>query len=71
MLPHGHYCVPITNGERRIGLLNMYVRDGHDFSPLEDGFLGAAAGVIAGIIAFRFPTRFSRGSKEQSEDLTI
>ena len=37
--PHGHYCVPITSGERRVGLLNMYVREGHPFSPVEDEFL--------------------------------
>ncbi len=65
MLPHGHYCVPITNGERRIGLLNMYVRAGHEFSPLEDGFLGAAAGVIAGIIERREVEEALRRSEER------
>jgi len=65
MSPHGHYCVPITNGERRIGLLNMYVRSGHDFSSVEDGFLGAAAGVIAGIIERREADETVRRSEER------
>jgi PAS domain S-box-containing protein len=48
--PHGHYCVPLGCGGRRVGLLNLYVREGHQPSPVEERFLRAAADVLAGII---------------------
>ena len=48
--PHGHYCVPIARGERRIGLLNLYVREGHEPSMIERRFLRAAADVLAGVV---------------------
>src|SRR5205807_1202043 len=48
--PHGHYCVPISSGEWRLGLLNLYVREGHQQSPQEEGFLRAVADVLAGLI---------------------
>lgn len=48
--PHGHYCVPISSGERRLGLLNLYVREGHQQYPDEEHFLRAVADVLAGVI---------------------
>jgi serine phosphatase RsbU (regulator of sigma subunit) len=48
--PHGHYCVPISSGERPLGLLNLYVREGHQRLPTEERFLRAVADVLAGII---------------------
>jgi GAF domain-containing protein len=48
--PHGHYCVPITCGELRIGLLNVSVREGHSRSPIEERFLNAVADVLVGVI---------------------
>jgi PAS domain S-box-containing protein len=50
MQPHGHYCVPIGSAERWVGLLNLYVREGHQRSPVEERFLRAVADVLAGII---------------------
>jgi serine phosphatase RsbU (regulator of sigma subunit)/putative methionine-R-sulfoxide reductase with GAF domain len=50
MLPHGHYCVPISSGERRLGLLNLYVREGHQWSSAEERFLRAVADVLGGVI---------------------
>jgi serine phosphatase RsbU (regulator of sigma subunit)/putative methionine-R-sulfoxide reductase with GAF domain len=48
--PHGHYCVPISSGERPLGLLNLYVPDGHKPLPTEGRFLRAVADVLAGAI---------------------
>jgi serine phosphatase RsbU (regulator of sigma subunit)/putative methionine-R-sulfoxide reductase with GAF domain len=48
--PHGHYCVPISSGGRPLGLLNLYVPDGHKPWPTEGRFLRAAADVLAGAI---------------------
>jgi serine phosphatase RsbU (regulator of sigma subunit)/putative methionine-R-sulfoxide reductase with GAF domain len=50
MVPHGHDCVPICSGGRCLGLLALYVRDGHQRSPTEERFLRAVADVLAGII---------------------
>jgi serine phosphatase RsbU (regulator of sigma subunit)/putative methionine-R-sulfoxide reductase with GAF domain len=50
IVPHGHYCVPICSGERRLGMLALYVREGHRRSPTEERFLNAAADVLAGVI---------------------
>jgi serine phosphatase RsbU (regulator of sigma subunit)/serine/threonine protein kinase len=50
MVPHGHYCVPIGSGERPIGLLTLYVREGHQWLAREEHFLRAVADVLAGII---------------------
>jgi serine phosphatase RsbU (regulator of sigma subunit)/putative methionine-R-sulfoxide reductase with GAF domain len=50
IVPHGHYCVPICSGERPLGVLALYVREGHRRSPAEERFLNAAADVLAGVI---------------------
>src|SRR6516165_452000 len=50
IVPHGHYCAPIRSGERPLGVLALYVREGHRRSPTEERFLRAVADVLAGII---------------------
>src|SRR5262249_14052245 len=50
IVPHGHYCLPISSGERPLGLLTLYVREDHPRSPTEERFLRAVADVLAGII---------------------
>jgi PAS domain S-box-containing protein len=63
MLPHGHYCVPIACGERRIGLLSLYVREGHRPSSTEAQFLRAVTDVLAGIIERQRTERAVRESE--------
>jgi serine/threonine protein kinase len=50
MVPHGHYCVPIGSGGDPLGVLTLYVREGHQRLPMEEHFLRAVADVLAGII---------------------
>ncbi len=50
MSPHGHYCVPITYHDRTLGLINVYLKEGHGRRPEEEEFLSAAANTLAGII---------------------
>lgn len=51
MLPHGHYCVPVVSGEGRpLGLINVYINEGHKRDPSEEAFLLAAAATLAGTI---------------------
>jgi PAS domain S-box-containing protein len=63
--PHGHYCVPINSGQDRLGLLNLYVREGHPRSPTEERFLRAVSDVLAGIIERRTVEESLRRSEER------
>lgn len=48
--PHGHYCVPIEQSDRVLGVLNVYLNEGHRRDPNELVFLRAVASVLAGVI---------------------
>jgi PAS domain S-box-containing protein len=48
--PHGHYCVPIVSSGKTLGLINMYLREGHKRNRGEEEFLRAIADTIAGVI---------------------
>jgi PAS domain S-box-containing protein len=62
---HGHYCIPINSGQERLGLLNVYVREGHRRSPTEERFLRAVADVLAGIIERKMVEESLRRSEER------
>lgn len=49
-LPHGHYCVPILLRDKTLGLINIWVKEGHKRIVGEDVFLSAVAQTMAGII---------------------
>jgi response regulator RpfG family c-di-GMP phosphodiesterase len=48
--PHGHYCVPVVFKEEILGVLNIYVDDGHEHEDNEEAFLIAFSNALAGII---------------------
>jgi len=48
--PHGHYCVPICYSGETLGVINIYVREGHQFAKREGDFLFAVANTLSGII---------------------
>ncbi len=50
MAHHGHYCVPIVFSGKTLGLINIYLRDGHPDDTEEREFLCAVANCLAGII---------------------
>ncbi|MBF0316991.1 MAG: response regulator [Nitrospirae bacterium] len=60
MMPHGHFCVPIIFTNKLLGVLNLYLKDGHVRSPMEEEFLMAVSNTLAGIIA-------RRGAEEELE----
>ena len=70
ILPHGHYCVPITFGGQRIGLLNLYVRAGQEPQPHDERFLRAVADVLAGVIK-RAQVEQSLRRSEERFDLAV
>ena len=50
MFPHGHYCVPIVSGKNLLGLLNVYLQEGHKRSNREEDFLTSVTSTLAAII---------------------
>ena len=50
MMSHGHYCVPIRGEGEVLGVLNLYVPEGHQSSAVEETFVTAVADTLAGII---------------------
>ncbi|MDO8603290.1 MAG: ATP-binding protein [Candidatus Omnitrophota bacterium] len=51
MMPHGHYCVPIISIDKEIlGVINLYLDEGHQTNNKEKEFLHAVANILAGII---------------------
>jgi len=48
--PHGHYCVPIMAAGKTLGVINLYLKEGHRRELKEDEFLTAIADTLAGII---------------------
>lgn len=50
IMPHGHYCVPILFKNETLGVINLYIREGHKHDQREIDFLVAVANTLAGII---------------------
>lgn len=50
MPPHGHYSVPLLFGDQAIGILALYLAEGHRRDPQEEEFLQAVADTLAGLI---------------------
>jgi len=48
--PHGHYCIPVLSDGKAVGVINLYVREGHRRDEKEEDFLRAIANVVSGII---------------------
>ncbi|MBF0458329.1 MAG: PAS domain S-box protein [Nitrospirae bacterium] len=48
--PHGHYCVPIVNDNKVLGVLNISIPEGHKREAGEEDFLTAIANTLAGVI---------------------
>jgi len=53
IVPHGHYSVPILSGGRTLGVLNIYLKEGHIRNQKEEEFLNTVADTMAGIIVRR------------------
>ena len=50
MKPHGHYCVPIAADGEILGVVALYIEEGHQANQLETETLQAIANVVAGIV---------------------
>ncbi|MDW7771385.1 MAG: PAS domain S-box protein [Desulfobulbaceae bacterium] len=59
MFSHGHYCVPIIENNECVGLLNLYVKEGHKRNGSEEKFITVIADTTALVI------RHHRNEKEK------
>jgi len=48
--PHGHYCIPLLSSNKLLGVLNLYVKEGHRGDKEEEGLMQTLAKALAGII---------------------
>ncbi len=48
--PHGHYCIPIRQRDTKLGVLTVYIREGHVRTRHEEEFLVAVANTLAEVI---------------------
>ncbi len=48
--PHGHYCVPILFRGKTLGVINLYLSEGHRQDQTEEEFLTAIANALASVI---------------------
>ena len=53
MPDHGHYCIPILAKGKLLGVINIYVKAGHNFNKREEDFLKAVANTLAVILIQR------------------
>ena len=69
IMPHGHYCVPILFGGRTLGVITVYLREGHQRDQREEQFLTAVANTLAGIIVRRQAEEALRESEKRLKGL--
>ncbi len=50
IIPHGHYCVPILFGSKTLGVLNIYIKEGHVRNQREEEFLSGIANTLTAIL---------------------
>ncbi len=70
MLPHGHYCVPIQDADRVLGVINIFVDADHQRDPAEEEFLVTVAHTLAGIVVRRRTEEALRKSEKNLRNIT-
>ncbi len=63
--PHGHYCVPIMDGVRVLGVLLLYLNEGHKRNEQEVMFLESVTSALAGIIKRKHVENVLKESEEK------
>jgi diguanylate cyclase (GGDEF)-like protein/PAS domain S-box-containing protein len=67
IIQHGHYCIPIIFKEKIMGVINLYVQEGHIRNQQEEDFLNAVAIVLAGIIDRKLSEEAIKEAKSEME----
>jgi PAS domain S-box-containing protein len=68
MASHGHYCVPILFAEKTLGVINLYLKEGHRPNQTEKEFLTATANALASVMARK---RIDEALKQREKELEI
>jgi DNA-binding NarL/FixJ family response regulator len=67
--PHGHYCVPISSGRDSVlGVITLYLKEGHHRDPREEEFLNAVANTLVGIIELK---KTEQALREREKELEL
>ena len=69
MIPHGHYCIPILFSGKVLGVINLYLKEGHIRPQKEEDFLWALSHTLAGIIIRKRTEKALESSEEQFRSL--
>ncbi len=69
IVPHGHYCVPILSRGKTLGIINLYLEDGHKPDQREMDFLRAVSDIIANIVESHQAKRALQKSEEKYRTL--
>ena len=69
--PHGHYCFPVLSQDRLLGVINLYLVDGHVRESEEEEFLHSAANTLAGLIERKQVEDALRKAKEEAESANL
>lgn len=64
---HGHYTIPILNDATVLGVLALYLADGHEYAEREENFLLRVADVLSMGISRRYINDDLVEAKEQAE----
>ena len=63
----GRYCVPITAGGKNLGWLNLYLNGGNELPPNQQGFIKAAADIMAeNILNAQTEEKFTHSQKMEA-----
>ncbi|MFQ5875454.1 MAG: PAS domain S-box protein, partial [Dehalococcoidia bacterium] len=65
MVPHGHYSIPIESKDKILGVIVLYLHEGHCWDKREEEFLQTVANTMAGIIERKRAEEALRESEEQ------
>lgn len=72
--PHGHYCIPTLFEGNTLGVINLYLREGHYHNPKEEEFLISISHTLAGILVRKKAEKEMKKlsmSVEQSTDWVV
>jgi PAS domain S-box-containing protein len=68
MQPHGHYCIPILSHNKLIGVINLYLSQGHIRDHEEEEFLLVMSNSLAGVIEKHQTDQKLEQAKKDAED---
>ena len=63
--PHGHYIIPFLSDKKVLGIMSLYIKEGHVRSKREEEFLSSVANTLSGVIERKRAEASLRESEEK------